>query len=374
MANKPPFVGERVKLSDLCTKGKSTLRQKDVLNNGPYPVYGASGIIGTMSAFQNEVPCVCVVKDGAGVGRVMACEACSSVLGTMQALIPKDGVDNDYLLHLVRSLKLGEGFSGSTIPHIYFKDYCKRTVPSLSLAQQAKISSAFGLIESLTGQKKLALDKLDQLIKSRFVEMFGNPTEPGPYPLFSIGDLYHVKSSKRIYSREQTKEGIPFYRLADVGNLIDGVRPRQEIFISTDHYEKLKGSGMVPIANDVLVTARGTLGKCYVIKEEDKFYFQDGMITWLSQTVDSPLATWIVELFANQAFLADLNENCSGTTVKYLSLRDLADRIIPVPPIELQQQFADFVARVDKSRFVVQQQIDKLQTLYDSLAQEYFGD
>ena len=75
MSSKPRFVGEyrRVKLSEICSKGKSSLRQKDVFDDGPYAVYGASGIVGTMSVYQNEAPYVAVVKDGAGVGRANAC-------------------------------------------------------------------------------------------------------------------------------------------------------------------------------------------------------------------------------------------------------------------------------------------------------------
>lgn len=177
MTDKPQFVGEKRRLSDLCSKGKSSLRQKDILNNGSYPVYGASGIVGTMNYYQNETPYVGIVKDGAGVGRVMMCEAYSSVLGTMQALIPKENINNNYLLHLVRYLRLGDSFSGSTIPHIYFKNYGERLVPSFSSAQQTEIASIFNQIEALMERQKAALDKLDQLIKSRFVEVFGDGSQ-----------------------------------------------------------------------------------------------------------------------------------------------------------------------------------------------------
>ena len=77
-----------MKLNEICSKGKSSLRQKDVINDGPYSVYGASGVVGTTSDYQNEIPYVAVIKDGAGVGRASACEPMTSVLGTMQALAP----------------------------------------------------------------------------------------------------------------------------------------------------------------------------------------------------------------------------------------------------------------------------------------------
>ena len=165
-SSKPQFVeerGQKVKLNNLCSRGKSSLRQKDVSNDGPYAVYGASGLVGTMASFQNAVPYVAVVKDGAGVGRASACEAKTSVLGTMQALIPSEGIDRDYLLHLVRSLHLGDGFSGSTIPHIYFKDYGKLPVRLHSPAEQKRSLTYLPL---LSGKSKSQNNNLISLILS----------------------------------------------------------------------------------------------------------------------------------------------------------------------------------------------------------------
>ena len=167
-----------MKLSEICSKGKSSLRQKDVFDDGPYAVYGASGIVGTMSVYQNEAPYVAVVKDGAGVGRANACEPMTSVLGTMQALIPNSDVDRDYLLHLVRSLHLGRGFSGSTIPHIYFRDYGKIEVPLPSIDAQKRIVFEFGSVEAQIAQAETQIKQLDSLVKSRFVEMFASGVFP----------------------------------------------------------------------------------------------------------------------------------------------------------------------------------------------------
>ena len=207
MTDKPQFVeerGQKVKLNNLCSRGKSSLRQKDVSNDGPYAVYGASGLVGTMASFQNTVPYVAVVKDGAGVGRASACEANTSVLGTMQALIPREGIDRDYLLHLVRSLHLGDGFSGSTIPHIYFKDYGKLPVRLHSPAEQKRIVDIFASIERQIKVSKQQLDQLDSLVKSRFVDMFGDP-------------IINSKNwqTKRLESMGELKNGVNF---KSVGN------------------------------------------------------------------------------------------------------------------------------------------------------------
>ena len=89
----------------------------------------------------------------------------TSVLGTMQALIPNPNVERDYLLYLVRSLRLGDGFSGSTIPHIYVKDYGKIEVPLPSLEVQKRIVSQLGLIEAQIEQAESQITQLDQLVK-----------------------------------------------------------------------------------------------------------------------------------------------------------------------------------------------------------------
>ena len=157
-----------IALNRLCKKGVSSLRQKDIVNDGPYPVYGASGVVGYSAAYQNEERYIAVIKDGAGVGRVCACEPKSSVLGTMQALLPVEGVDCDYLLYLVRSMKLGDGFTGSTIPHIYFKDYGKRFVVEYGRNEQRQIAESFYAVEAQTAALRSQTKRLDELVKSRF--------------------------------------------------------------------------------------------------------------------------------------------------------------------------------------------------------------
>ena len=270
----------------------------------------------------------------------------------MQALIPTEQVLPEYLLHLVRAMRLGGGFTGSTIPHIYFKDYGQRLVRCVSLVEQGRIVGTLGSIEDQMGLLRGQVTKLDALVKSRFVEMFGDPVDSMKWSTEKLGGAYCVKSSKRIYAKEQTKQGVPFFRLADVGVLIETGMADSGLFISEERYEELKSAEQVPMAGDVLVTARGTLGRCYVVKPDDRFYFQDGMITWLAQTEKSPLPIFLTSVFQNQHFNDRLNESCSGTTVKYLSISDLAEVKIPVPPLVLQQEFADFAEQVDKSRFV----------------------
>ena len=155
-------------LKDVCSKGSSSLRQKDVANDGPFPVVGASGVIGSSSTYQFDRPYLAVVKDGAGVGRVIRCEAKSSILGTMQAIIPGERVSLDYLRHLLSSMNLSSYASGATIPHIYFKDYGKAAIPVPSLEDQKEISIKLDRPLDLIESCRTQIAALDDLVKSRF--------------------------------------------------------------------------------------------------------------------------------------------------------------------------------------------------------------
>ena len=164
------------KLSDVCTKGTSNIAQKDLdACNGCYPIYGASGFIKNVDFYHQEQPYIAIVKDGAGVGRVMQLPAKSSVIGTMQYIIPNEGVSVEYLAYALEHMNLSKYYLGAAIPHIYFKDYCNEPLPNHSEEEQENIANTLKLIDNMISLRKQQLSKLDELVKSRFVEFFGDP-------------------------------------------------------------------------------------------------------------------------------------------------------------------------------------------------------
>ena len=374
-SSKPQFVeerGQKVKLNNLCSRGKSSLRQKDVSNDGPYAVYGASGLVGTMASFQNAVPYVAVVKDGAGVGRASACEANTSVLGTMQALIPSEGIDRDYLLHLVRSLHLGDGFSGSTIPHIYFKDYGKLPVRLHSPAEQKRIVDIFASIERQIKVSKQQLDQLDFLVKSRFVEIFGDFACYETKPLIKCVDCIEAGKSPKClaFSRKMAEPGVLKLSAISSGVYCENENkalPRS-VSLTIDK---------VVHANDILLSRKNTpelVGRSVLVKHTDgNIMFPD--IIFRMHPLPPINAMYLSYLLAGP-LLHSIQSLAHGSakSMSNIPKSELAKLSIPIPALNLQNEFANFVSQVDKSRFVAQQQIEKLQMLYDSLAQEYFGD
>ena len=131
---------KRVKLGDVCDGISSSIALKDIEDNeGPYPIYGASGLVKGVDFYKYDKEYVAVVKDGAGVGRTTFHPAHSSVIGTMQAILPKPVVSAKYLYYAISKMNLLKYITGATIPHIYFRDYKREALPLPSLDIQKKI-------------------------------------------------------------------------------------------------------------------------------------------------------------------------------------------------------------------------------------------
>lgn len=154
----------RVKLGDVCERGTSNLKLSDVSEkNGEFSVFGASGYIGSVDFYQQGYPYVAVVKDGAGIGRAMLCPGKTSVIGTMQYLLPKDNILPKYLFYVVKYMNLEKYFTGATIPHIYFKDYKNEEFNFDFWERQVEIVSVLSKCEKVIDLCKQELQLLDKL-------------------------------------------------------------------------------------------------------------------------------------------------------------------------------------------------------------------
>lgn len=210
---------------------------------------------------------------------------------------------------------------------------------------------------------------------SRFVDVFGDPefNDKG-WKEEILGKLCNVGSSKRIYQNEQTNKGVPFLRISDLTNRIDTGSCSCDLYISETRYEELKRQELVPEQGDILMTTRGTLGKCYIIQPNDRFYFQDGMITWLSKFSEKISNQYISYLFSMNGFRKQINNMQAGSTVAYLSISKTKKLKIMIPPIEMQKQFNDFVHRIDKSRLKMEKSSKMIQYMIQYKMNTVFSD
>ena len=275
----------------------------------------------------------------------------------MQALIPNSDVDRDYLLHLVRSLHLGRGFSGSTIPHIYFRDYGKIEVPLPSIDAQKRIVFELGSVEAQIAQAETQIKQLDSLVKSRFVEMFGDLEHGYKCSSCKLESIAEVGSSKRVFKNELLSEGVPFYRGTEVAELSAGGSIKPNLFISKEHYERLIGSTGKPEIGDLLLPSICPGGQIWCVNTNAPFYFKDGRVLWIRPDRDAVDGVYLRHALSTM-FQMSFSNIASGTTFAELKIFLLKELNVPLPELKDQKEFVSFASQVDKSRFVRDHEIN----------------
>lgn len=211
--------------------------------------------------------------------------------------------------------------SGSTLKSIKMNQLERMTFDLPPVTTQKSITTKLTAVRRIIDLRTSQLAALDNLVKARFVEMFGDSEfNMMQWPTKKLSELCAVSSSKRIYQNEQSTEGVPFLRISDLNERIDNVKNAPELFIPINKYNELKENGLVPTEGDILVTSRGTLGRCYIVRPEDEFYFQDGMISWLSDLNSQITSVYLSQLFAMSGIQKQIASLQAGSTVAYLSI------------------------------------------------------
>ena len=343
----------RVKLEEVCEKGSSNLKQSDVMNkSGEYPIFGAAGYIGNVDFYHQEKPYIAVVKDGAGIGRTFLLPAKSSVIGTMQYLLPKDNVLPEYLCYVVRYMRLEKYFSGATIPHIYFKDYKNEIFNLEHLDRQEEIVSTLGKIEAIINGRKEELSKLDELIKARFVEMFGDPklNERG-WDIGCVSDYYVVKGGKRIpkgmgYADRVTEH--PYLRATDMKN--ETIIDDDIHYIEDEVFEKIKRYTVR--SGDIYLTNVGVnLGMAGVIPERyDGASLTENAVKLVPKQDHLINGLFLAHYINSPGIQEYISERKMSVGVPKLAIFRIETMPLLLPPIELQNSFIEFCKQVYKSK------------------------
>ena len=283
-------------------------------------------------------------------------------------------LNDEYLFYWLQNLNLSDYSESTTVPSVKKSRLQNIEIKVSPLEEQEKVVSTLNKLSDLILARKKQLSKLDELVKARFVEMFGDfEFNPKEFQVYHLCELCDVGSSKRIYQEEQSISGIPFLKVADLNELIDTGKYSCSTFIPLERYEQLLHKELTPKENDILITSRGTLGKCYIVQSDDEFYFQDGMISWLSNFSPKVSSIYISYLFAQPYIQKQIESLQAGSTVAYLSITMLKKINVILPPKKLQDDFATFVKHVDQQKQTVQQSLEKLELMKKALMQEYFG-
>ncbi len=278
-----------------------------------------------------------------------------------------------YLCYFLQSSgyynQLHNSVAGTTRQRISRKNLGKVEIVIPSFEMQNKIVSKLDILTRLISDFSEILLKLDLLVKSRFVEMFGDMViNPNSWDKSLLGKVCDVRDGTHDSPKYFT-EGYP---LVTSKNITEGKIDFSDCsLVCEEDYNKINQRSKVNMG-DILMPMIGTVGNPVIVDIEAKFVIKNVALIKFREN-STVINTFVKALLESDYFDRVVISKVRGGTQKFISLGDIRKLEICLPPLEVQEQFAAFVKQVDKLKAIVQKSLEETQTLFDSLMQEYFG-
>ncbi len=262
---------------------------------------------------------------------------------------------------------------GSTNTFINWSTLANYEFELPDLETQRKLAEVLWSINDTMEAYKNLISATDELVKSQFIEMFGNSDiSESVWPVATMEDVFSITSSRRILKSEWKESGnIPFIRVRDMVQLANKEPLTNEFYVTEDFYNSRPEEEKVK-PGDIIVSATSTIGKTYIIKPGERFYFKDADVLLFRKKIS-----------INDVFFAygltmptmwnQIEDGLGTTTVAHFLISKACKLRQPLPPIELQEQFAAFVQQSDKSKFELEQALAELNATYKRIIAENLG-
>ena len=355
------------KLCEISSPKQWKTISSDMLIADGYPVYGANGIIGYFTEYNHECETLLITCRGATCGALNICQPYSYVNGNAMALDNlSDDVDIKYLYYYLLNRGLSDVITGSAQPQIVRQSLDKVIVEYPSLSKQKEIASNLNRIEELISFRTSQLSKLDELVKSRFIEMFGDVPEAEHTTMLEVCSIITDGTHQ---PPKFVSSGIPFLFVSNI--VTNKITYNAEKFISEETYKELMKRTPIEIG-DILLSTVGSYGHPAVVETDRPFSFQRH-IAYLKPKKDVINSIYLYGALLSADVQKQIDERVKGIAQKTLNLSEIRKLHFPLPSMEVQNQFATFVEQTDKLKFEVKEALEKLETLKKSLMQQYFG-
>ena len=345
---------------------------------GIYPYYGANGLQDYVAEYIFDDELVLLAEDGGNFGskeRPIAYRVSGKcwVNNHAHVLKAKPLVNVDYLCYALMFYDTEGLVNGATRQKLTQAAMRQMVIPYRDMTEQLQIVDEISQVIRLIDKRKEELELLDQLVKSRFIELFGDClSNPKGWKTKSLEDIAEVGSSKRVFAEELREDGIPFYRGTEVGALAEGKQITPELFITEQHYAEMCKATGTPRIGDLLMPSICPDGRIWLVNTDKPFYFKDGRVLWV-HAIDTSYNPVFLLYTLKDRIMTDYSSIASGTTFAELKIFALKKCQVFDVPITLQNEFAAFVKQTDKSKLAIQESLDKLETLKKALMQKYFG-
>ncbi|WP_195975918.1 restriction endonuclease subunit S [Hydrogeniiclostridium mannosilyticum] len=348
---------------------------------GPYPYYGANGVQDFVADYIFDDELVLLAEDGGNFGskdKPIAYRVSGKcwVNNHAHVLKPKKELDVDYLCYSLMFYDVTGLVNGATRQKLTQADMRKMEIPLPPLDEQRKIAAVLDKVSGLISKRRQQLDKLDELVKSRFIEIYG-VIENNPFglPTKSMVEICQIIDGDRgtNYPKQEDFSENGYCLFLNAKNVTSkGFSFDTCMYITQEKDNQLRKGKLA--RGDVVLTTRGTIGNLAFYDDfvpYDHVRINSGMVI-LRMDRTQMLEKFFIEQFKMQ--LSSIKEKiASGSAQPQLPISTMNKIKLLLPPIELQQQFVVSIEQTDKSKLAIQKSLQKLETLKKALMQKYFG-
>ena len=341
--------------------------------SGSYPYYGANGIQDYVADYIFDDELVLLAEDGGNFGsktKPIAYRVSGKcwVNNHAHVLKPKKDFNVDYLCYSLMFYNTDGLVNGATRQKLTQATMRQMLIPQRAYQEQCDIVAQMNKVNLIIKTRQNQLQKLDELVKARFVEMFGDD-KYSKMPLINLITEGAGLSYGIVQPGDSGTGDMGVLRPVD---MVNGEISTHSIkYIDRSIGASFKKTELV--GDELLITVRGTTGVTALTDSRFKNMNVTrgiAVIRYDRRKINPIYLNAFLNTDESQQYI---QEHTRGATLQQINLSDLRVHMIPVPPIELQEKLADFIQQVDKSKVAVQKSLDEAQLLFDSLMQQYFG-
>ena len=345
---------------------KSKIKAGDGKKEGKYPLYRSSNKIDTYYDEYLLDEEVIIVGTGGNPSIHYNTGKCAYTTQCL-AITSKGTLKNKYIYYYLLSQldRIQNMFRGMTIKQLDKKAFFKLDIPIIEVEIQDKIIENLDKISNNIQSKREQLKKLEQLVKSQFVEMFEN----NKFEKKNLGDVA-IKITDGSHNPPKGVDERTEYVMLSSQNIIeDRINYNNARYLSREDFERENKRTYLK-KGDVLLTIVGTIGRTAIIHNENNITLQRSVA--VIKPIEEIKSEYLAISLKSDDILKQLNKGSKGVAQKGIYLNDLKKILIPFPPITLQNQFSEIVKQIDKQKFEIEKSLKETQELYESLMQEYY--
>ena len=369
------------KLGEVCLlKAGKFVSANDIspeYNKGLYPCFGGNGIRGYVADYTHDGEFPLIGRQGALCGNVNL--ASGKFHATEHAVVvqPKIEMNVHWLYYALNAMNLGQYATGAAQPGLAVSKLETLSIEIPNISEQNKIAQTLYKVEQLVNFRKQQLAKLDELVKARFVEMFGDLVAPQcEYPELKLVDICadadDIKCGPfgtQLNRDEYKAKGVAVWEIPQINS---GFSEMPTHFITEEKAVILNAYSIEP--GDIAMSRKGNVGKCGLFPENLKKGIIHSDVLRIrvdKRKVDSCFMMY--QLHFSEAVKRQIEMVSSGAIMAGINVTKLKQIKVRIPELENQRMFAAFVERVDQQKQRVQKSLEKLELMKKALMQEYFG-